>query len=345
MSPSILVLRAMTWFLLAGSCLEHSALALPLVAPDSSRNPFPWDMDYRHSLSNSLVARDPRILTVSNPGRSNDKLWRKGYESAYHEMDNCYQDLRANSLELSRLSRGVSELEILLDDNLKRYENNVLCIRTNLGRLGRDKGLENYDRSNHLETFLKNLINLNKFTLSSLQALATEIPAVGPVIGPRVTAYILVAISLDDLKNKIRSLAASMADAAPITLRTRKFITNRLLSRRQFVVDVLHPGRANVSKADLSEKLAALYKADKNRVVTFGLRTHFGGGRSTGFALIYDDEASQKNFEPKHRLIRVRLVSKTDKPSRKLRKERKNRAKKLRGTKKVKAAEPPKKGK
>jgi hypothetical protein len=42
-----------------------------------------------------------------------------------------------------------------------------------------------------------------------------------------------------------------MADtkAAPaVTLRTRKFMTNRLLSRKQFVLEVLHPGRANVSK-------------------------------------------------------------------------------------------------
>jgi small subunit ribosomal protein S24e len=60
-----------------------------------------------------------------------------------------------------------------------------------------------------------------------------------------------------------------------------------------------------VSKAELSEKLAVLYKTDKNRVVTFGFRTQFGGGRSTGFALIYDDEASQKKFEPRYRLVRV----------------------------------------
>jgi len=137
-----------------------------------------------------------------------------------------------------------------------------------------------------------------------------------------------------------------MADtSAPVTLRTRKFITNRLLSRRQFVLDVLHPSRPNVSKSDLQEKLATLYKADKDRVVLFGFRTHFGGGKSTGFALIYDDEASQKKFEPKYRLIRSGLVSKVERPSRKLRHERKNRAKKVRGTKKTKAAEPPKKGK
>ncbi|KAL5534188.1 RPS24A [Sanghuangporus baumii] len=136
-----------------------------------------------------------------------------------------------------------------------------------------------------------------------------------------------------------------MDPSSPITLRTRKFITNRLLNRRQMVVDVLHPDRPNVSKAELSEKLAQIYKTEKARVVPFGFRTHFGGGRSTGFALIYDDEASQKRFEPRYRLVRSGLESKVDKPSRKLRKERKNRAKKFRGTKKSKAAEPAKKGK
>jgi hypothetical protein len=42
-------------------------------------------------------------------------------------------------------------------------------------------------------------------------------------------------------------MADSKATAA-VTLRTRKFMTNRLLSRKQFVLEVLHPGRANVSK-------------------------------------------------------------------------------------------------
>jgi len=135
-----------------------------------------------------------------------------------------------------------------------------------------------------------------------------------------------------------------MSDS-PITIRTRKFITNRLLARRQFVIDVIHPSRPNVPKSELSEKLASIYKADKARVVTFGFKTHFGGGKSTGFALIYDNEESQKKFEPRYRLVRSQLGEKKDRPTRKLRKERKNRAKKFRGTKKIKAAEPPKKGK
>lgn len=41
----------------------------------------------------------------------------------------------------------------------------------------------------------------------------------------------------------------------PVQIRTRKFIRNALLCRRQFVIDVIHPGRANVSKTELQEKL------------------------------------------------------------------------------------------
>jgi small subunit ribosomal protein S24e len=31
----------------------------------------------------------------------------------------------------------------------------------------------------------------------------------------------------------------------------------------------------------------------------------FGGGKSTGFGLIYDDLKAAKQFEPKYRLVRV----------------------------------------
>jgi len=50
-----------------------------------------------------------------------------------------------------------------------------------------------------------------------------------------------------------------MADSA-VTIRTKKFVTNRLLQRKQFVCEVIHPGLAGVSKNDLKEKLAKMYK-------------------------------------------------------------------------------------
>ena len=131
-----------------------------------------------------------------------------------------------------------------------------------------------------------------------------------------------------------------MADAkttTAVTLRTRKFMTNRLLARKQFVLEVIHPGRANVSKvgrstpltlfprfllrfmadpevvcaqAELKERLAKVYDVrDTNCIFVFKFRTHFGGGKSSGFGLIYDNLESAKKFEPKYRLIRVRIVS------------------------------------
>ena len=71
-------------------------------------------------------------------------------------------------------------------------------------------------------------------------------------------------------------------DKQPVQIRTRKFIRNPLLSRRQFVrqhfitryqlsfpnlnvnfhqiIDVIHPGRANVSKKELQEKVGAVMR-------------------------------------------------------------------------------------
>ncbi|ORX96439.1 30S ribosomal protein S24e [Clohesyomyces aquaticus] len=128
-----------------------------------------------------------------------------------------------------------------------------------------------------------------------------------------------------------------MADSQ-VTLRTRKFIRNPLLGRRQMVVDVLHPNRANVSKDELRGKLGELYKAKKEDVSVFGFRTHYGGGKSTGFALIYDTPEAMKKFEPHYRLVRYGMASKIEKASRQQRKQRKNRSKELRGTAKTKGA-------
>lgn len=80
--------------------------------------------------------------------------------------------------------------------------------------------------------------------------------------------------------------------------------------------DVLHPNRANVSKDELRQKLAELYKANKDQVSCFGFRTQYGGGKSTGFALIYDSHDVMKKFEPHYRLVRYGDAKKIEKASR-----------------------------
>ena len=80
--------------------------------------------------------------------------------------------------------------------------------------------------------------------------------------------------------------------------------------------DVLHPDRPNVSKDELRQKLSELYKAPKDAVSVFGFRTQYGGGKSTGFALVYDSPDSAKKFEPRYRLVRYGLATKVEKASR-----------------------------
>merc|ERR1719266_309655 len=107
-----------------------------------------------------------------------------------------------------------------------------------------------------------------------------------------------------------------------VTIRTRKYMTNRLLCRRQMVVDVLQLGK--------------MYSCTADRVFTFGFKTQFGGGKSTGFALIYDTMDFAKKFEPKYRLLGQGVIEPKTRGSRKQRKEKKNRTKKVRGIAKAK---------
>ncbi|XP_006834005.1 PREDICTED: 40S ribosomal protein S24-like [Chrysochloris asiatica] len=115
-----------------------------------------------------------------------------------------------------------------------------------------------------------------------------------------------------------------------VTIWTRKFMTNRLLQQKHMVIDVLHPRKATVPKTEIWGKLAKVCKTTPDVIFVFGFRTHFGGGKTTGFGMIYDSLDYAKKNEPKHRLARHGLYKKK-KTSRKQHKERKNRMKKVGG--------------
>ncbi|CUF68933.1 40S ribosomal protein S24E, putative [Bodo saltans] len=124
---------------------------------------------------------------------------------------------------------------------------------------------------------------------------------------------------------------------ADFSIRTQQFKVNKLLSRKQFVLEVAHPGWCGtVPTKQIRKKLATLYKVqDENQITLFGFKTQFGGGKSTGFGLIYDDLAAMKRIEPNYRKTRLGMGKKRL-PARKSVKERRNRDKKLRGKKKGK---------
>merc|ERR1719473_381070 len=94
---------------------------------------------------------------------------------------------------------------------------------------------------------------------------------------------------------------------------------------------------ANVSKKDLATKLASIYKVhDSKCIQLFGFKTAFGGGRSTGFGLIYENLDKMKKFEPRYRLKRAGLGGEKKGAGRRAKKDTKNRVKKVRGAKEKK---------
>lgn len=102
------------------------------------------------------------------------------------------------------------------------------------------------------------------------------------------------------------------------------------------IVDVSHPGRANVPKVDIKKEIAKLYSvSDDKTIFLFGFKTSFGGAKSSGFCLIYDSLDSALDSLPKYHLVRAGFT-KLKESSRKLRRELKNRKKKVRGTAKAK---------
>lgn len=70
-------------------------------------------------------------------------------------------------------------------------------------------------------------------------------------------------------------------------------------------------------------------------MTVYGLRTAFGGGRSTGFATVYDTLDSRKKFDQKHLLIKDGVTTKV-KGNRRGKKELKLRLKKVRCAEKAK---------
>ena len=109
------------------------------------------------------------------------------------------------------------------------------------------------------------------------------------------------------------------------------------------VVDVTHPGKAAVSKKDLTAMIAKLHKVDDLKtIVLYGFDSSFGGGLSTGFGLIYDSVEALMKFEPNYRKTRLGVGTKKVR-TRKAWKDLKRKVKRTWGTGRHEAARAAKK--
>lgn len=93
-----------------------------------------------------------------------------------------------------------------------------------------------------------------------------------------------------------------------IVIRTKKILVNPVLNRRQLSLDVLHPDTPTASKEKIREELAKQLKVDARNVVVYGFNTQYGGGKSTGFALVYENQQYLLKYEPNFRLRKLKIL-------------------------------------
>lgn len=58
-----------------------------------------------------------------------------------------------------------------------------------------------------------------------------------------------------------------------VVVRARKFMLNKLLNRKQMIIDVVHTGQCMPAKKILKEKIADKFKVDARNVVLYGFNT------------------------------------------------------------------------
>ncbi|XP_035876000.1 40S ribosomal protein S24-like [Phyllostomus discolor] len=84
--------------------------------------------------------------------------------------------------------------------------------------------------------------------------------------------------------------------------------------RKQMVIDILLPLKEQYLR-QIWGKLAKMYNITPDVIFMFGLRTHFGGGKKTGFGVTYYSLDYTEKDKPTHRLARQGLYEKKKKTS------------------------------
>jgi small subunit ribosomal protein S24e len=95
-----------------------------------------------------------------------------------------------------------------------------------------------------------------------------------------------------------------------VTIKTRRLRVNKLLARKELLLDVYHEGKPSVSQKELKELIANKYNWDTKNLVLFGFRTIFGGNRTTGFCNAYENQQYLIKYEPIYQLRRQKILGK-----------------------------------
>jgi len=172
---------------------------MPLATPDYAGRVVPAHETARsyHEAGHNLSELDARahhyvIGTVKlepKTVRDNTANWNHYMTSMnghYNQAKEYSAKLKSYAAQSPSIQGDDKDFQSKSAAALNGFHSNLLGFQSVLRQLGADRGLANYDKSNELETLLKNVVNLNKDTLKYVTTLVYNIPVLGPVLGPIV---------------------------------------------------------------------------------------------------------------------------------------------------------------
>lgn len=129
--------------------------------------------------------------------------------------------------------------------------------------LSRDKGLANYDRNSDMETFLKNMVNLNKDALNYISELTDSLPILGPLLGPGKSSTQLAPLVTHCIHSAVYDIKCMLDDILDFTENLTDGLLNDLRPLLQGVITgygtyVCGPGGMNIAGLCLNGLLVDL---------------------------------------------------------------------------------------
>ncbi|OJT12918.1 hypothetical protein TRAPUB_10483 [Trametes pubescens] len=192
---------------------------MPHLADYAAQPPARTDATMVHHSENTALAGQDDAAVVphtTSPVLPRDGDINTSILNNVNILNNWFNTMQGHSTNLRQLAsqastqRDNADFRTEVVSEVTSYQDGLLGFQNVLAQLGADKGLENYDRANELETLLKDLVNLSKDTLSYIDQLVYQIPVLGPLLGPVV--YQIKCI-LDDVLNAVENLTDAILNA------------------------------------------------------------------------------------------------------------------------------------
>ncbi|KAI0655075.1 hypothetical protein C8Q70DRAFT_924100 [Cubamyces menziesii] len=194
---------------------------MPHIADYAAQPPARTNATAVPQAENIMLAKRTNVVVVSHstpersPLASRDGDIDTSILNNINVLGNMYTAMSDHSSNLNQLATnpptgGDADFNQRVLTEFTGFQDGLSSVQSILVELGADRGLANYDPNDELETLLKNIVNLVKDTLKTVDNLVYQVPLLGPLLGPIVYQ---VKCILDETLDAVENLTDALLNA------------------------------------------------------------------------------------------------------------------------------------